>query len=62
MSVDRHAPLRGFDPYGEVNVARRRLPHWQQPGAAYFITFRLADSLPQSRLRQWREERAIWLR
>jgi hypothetical protein len=31
-------------------------------GAAYFITFRLADSLPQPLLNQWRDERAIWLR
>src|SRR5438477_13078621 len=62
MSIDRHAPLRGSDPYGEVSITRRRLPHCHQSGAAYFITFRLADSLPQSLLRQWRDERAIWLR
>jgi len=41
---------------------RRRLPHWRQPGVAYFVTFRLADSLPQSLLRQWRDERAAWER
>jgi REP element-mobilizing transposase RayT len=62
MNVDRHVPFHGFDPYGEVNIARRRLPHWRQSGATYFITFRLADSLPQSLLHQWQHERAIWLR
>jgi putative transposase len=27
---------------------QRHLPHWQPPGATLFVTFRLADSLPQS--------------
>jgi hypothetical protein len=62
MNIDRHVPFHGFDPYGEVNIARRWLPHWRQSGATYFITFRLADSLPQSLLHQWRHERALWLR
>jgi REP element-mobilizing transposase RayT len=62
MSVGRNVPFRGFDPHGEVDIARRRLPHWRQSGVTYFITFRLADSLPQSLLHQWRHERAIWLR
>ena len=62
MSGDRHVALRGFDPYRKMSITRRRLPHWHHPGVAYFITFRLADSLPQSLLRQWRDERAIWLR
>ena|SRR5947207_9664455 len=58
----RHVPFRGFDPHAEVEIACRRLPHWHQVGAAYFITFRLADSLLQPLLHQWRDERAIWLR
>jgi hypothetical protein len=62
MSEGRHVPFRGFDPYDEVRTARRRLPHWRQSGATYFITFRLADSVPQTLLHQWRDERAIWLR
>ncbi len=62
MTVRRHVPFQAFDPFSEVPVAHRRLPHWRQSGVAYFITFRLADSLPQSLLRQWQEERAVWLR
>jgi putative transposase len=27
----------------------RQLPHWRQDGATYFVTFRLADSLPKSK-------------
>ena len=30
---------------------RGRLLHWGNPGAVYFVTFRLADSLPKSVLR-----------
>lgn len=62
MSTGRDVPFRAFDPYDEVRTARRRLPHWHQPGVSYFVTFRLADSLPQPLLLQWRHERAIWLR
>jgi REP element-mobilizing transposase RayT len=62
MNNRRHVPFRGFDPRGEVAVVRRRLPHWRQMGVTYFITFRLADSVPQSLLHQWRDERAFWLR
>ncbi|MDW7992967.1 MAG: transposase [Anaerolineae bacterium] len=37
---------------------RRRLPHWQPPGATFFITFRLRGSLPRQVLEQLVEERA----
>lgn len=36
------------------------LPHWQQGEVIQFITFRLADSMPQSKIRIWKEELAIW--
>jgi putative transposase len=38
----------------------RHLPHWRQEGVTYFVTFRLADSLPQSRLRELDAMRAQW--
>ena len=31
-----------------IRQYRRDLPHWEATGGAYFVTFRLADSLPQS--------------
>ena len=35
--------------YGEVHIRNRgRLPHWEKEEGLYFITFHLADSLPQS--------------
>lgn len=45
----------------EIEATRRYLPHWQLDGGLYFVTWRLADSLPQTLLRQWSEERRIWL-
>jgi len=37
-----------FNPYAEIRQTKNRLPHWQQNGVVYFITFRLADSIPES--------------
>ena len=42
---------------GEVTIRDRgRLPHWEKDGATYFITFRLADSLPKSVLERIESE------
>ena len=38
------------------------LPHWEQTGATVFVTFRLADSIPQEKLNQWRGEEEEWER
>ena len=44
--------------FGEVTIRDRgRLPHWEKDSATYFITFRLADSLPNSVLDQIESER-----
>jgi len=53
---------RFFNPYAEIRHTQNRLPHWQQEGAVYFITFRLADSVPTRLLAQWEDERDAWLR
>jgi REP-associated tyrosine transposase len=54
--------LRFFNPYEEIRFTENLLPHWQQKGTTYFITFRLADSIPAHLRTQWEEEREIWLR
>jgi REP element-mobilizing transposase RayT len=54
--------FRAFDPRGEVIQKRRHLPHWEQKGATYFVTFRLADSVSAQILGQWREEHARFLK
>ena len=48
MPIRLAPPLfKGFDSQGRFTFYQRHLPHWRQPGATYFVTFRLADSLPQ---------------
>lgn len=53
--------LRYFQSHAEIIKTRNNLPHWQQEGACYFVTFRLADSLPEALLAPWRELRAAWI-
>ena len=44
--------------FGEVKIHDRgRLPHWEKDSATYFLTFRLADSLPKSVLDRIESER-----
>ena len=45
-----------FNPFAAIRVTRNRLPHWEQKGALYFITFHLADSIPaEARARMERD-------
>jgi putative transposase len=53
---------RFHNPHAKTRFTENRLPHRQQDGITYFITFRLADSLTQNLLDQWRSERAAWLK
>jgi len=54
--------LRFFNPYAEIRHTGSRLPHWQQQGTVYFVTFRLADSIPSRLHDQWQNEREAWLK
>lgn len=56
------AELRFFNPYADIHFTANRLPHWQQEGAVYFVTFRLADAVPHRLRTQWESEREAWLR
>jgi Rad3-related DNA helicase/REP element-mobilizing transposase RayT len=51
-----------FDAATPVAIYSRHLPHWRQAGATYFVTFRLGDSLPQPKLREWVREQEAWLK
>ena len=53
--------LQFFNLYADIRHTANRLPHWQQAGAVYFLTFRLCDSLPSHLLAQWESDRKIWL-
>jgi len=61
VGTGTHIPFRPLDRYAPVRIYRRHLPHWRQDGATYFVTFRLADSIPHAVLARWNEERRIWL-
>lgn len=50
-------PHEFFNPWSEVEVHGSDLPHWQQEEALQFVTFRLKDSLPQEKLREWKQHR-----
>ncbi len=52
--------MKFFNPFADIRVTRNNLPHWQQPGATYFITFRMADSLPAMMLQELEAERLCW--
>src|SRR5438105_6156761 len=41
----------------EFRFRRRNLPHWEIAGSSYFVTFRLAGSLPAAVVEEWRRER-----
>lgn len=64
MSNNQPPPkLQPFDPSAPFAAAvSRNLPHWFQPGAATFITFRTNDSLPREVIFRWRRELEDWLR
>jgi putative transposase len=49
-----------FNPEATVRKYRNALPHWNQDKNIYFVTFRLFDSLPISKLRTIQEEIAQW--
>ncbi|NCD34508.1 MAG: hypothetical protein EOL87_13975 [Spartobacteria bacterium] len=57
-----YRPFQGYHEHGDMQNYRRHLPHWRQKGATYFVTFRLADSIPWHVLEQWKEERIVWNR
>jgi putative transposase len=54
-------PFQPFNPNEKVQRHRGKLPHWQQHGTTYFITSRLADSLPLHVLEAWGKLRDAWL-
>ncbi|MFW6303123.1 MAG: transposase [Candidatus Sumerlaeota bacterium] len=44
-----------------IKITERNLPHWTKEDSIYWITFRLGDSVPQSKIAVWRDERRRWV-
>ena len=56
-------PPLGFQGLREdlpLKIYIRQLPHWRQQGATYFVTFRLADSIPGDKIEYLNRLRADW--
>jgi REP element-mobilizing transposase RayT len=51
-----------FNPEAPLAIHRGKLPHWRQESVIYFVTFRLADSLPQAKLDWLRREKELWIK
>ena len=51
-----------FNPNDEIQIHKGNLPHWSQKDVLYFITFRLADSIPLEKQEQLKLERELWLK
>ncbi len=49
-----------LDPEKKIDKHRVNLPHWQQGEAWLFVTWRLADSLPEAVVRKLDEHRKQW--
>lgn len=54
-------PLRFVDRHGYIHIAGKKMPHWNQGDCVQFVTFRLADSLPQSKLKEYGDMKGQWL-
>ena len=50
-----------LNPNDEILIKQGNLPHWTQDNVWYFVTFRLADSIPQEKIKQLKQEREQWL-
>ena len=58
-----YAPPRPnyYTGHGDVTVTHANLPHWDKAQTTTFVTFRLADSLPQEKLLRLQQGKAAWL-
>ncbi len=50
-----------FDPKADFTITAGDLPHWQQAGATYFITYRTIDSISVVAMQRIIAERNDWL-
>ncbi len=59
--VPSASPSHFLDSRAETKITRHRLSHWQQSNRYYFITWRLADSLPAAKMAELNQARETWL-
>ncbi len=59
--ANRSYDFKPFDLDQPVRVYFTTMPHWRQEGCTYFVTYRLADSIPKQVLERWDIEKSEWL-
>lgn len=57
---EERTEVQFYSPSAETTKGWNRLPHWDQQGRVYSISFRLADSVPAHLLRAHRLEETAW--
>ncbi|MCD8534518.1 MAG: hypothetical protein LR011_06935 [Verrucomicrobia bacterium] len=58
-SIEESGPgisLKPFNPDAPTARTWANLPHWNQEGTTYWVTFRLTDLLPQEKIKPWKAE------
>jgi len=60
FNLDPPPGFHGLDIDWPINLYTRNLPHWRQSGAAYFVTFHLADALPAAKRNELVSMRREW--
>jgi type I restriction-modification system DNA methylase subunit/REP element-mobilizing transposase RayT len=56
--TDKGVTTPFYDKNFGVELTQGKLPHWQQNGKLQFVTFHLADSLPQEKLEELKSQKA----
>ncbi len=46
----------------DINIFRKNLPHWEQAGKVQFVTLRLADSMPQTVLKEYTSKKDAFIK
>ncbi|MBR6963735.1 MAG: transposase, partial [Prevotella sp.] len=59
--VSHVASLQFMERDKYIRITGKKLPHWHQQGKVQFVTFRLADSLPQERLKELSDYKEQWM-
>lgn len=51
-----------FDPFSEVEIRHRNMPHWRQSGKLYFVTWRQQDSIAKESRDELRRARELFIK
>lgn len=61
LAIESTLSIQPFSNQKTVRIYFTNMPHWRQEGCSYFITYRMADSIPARVLKHWEKEKVHWL-